>query len=359
MMQQKGFPVNKFEMKRRTGRTQLIVAFGMALALAGCHKGGQAFQSGRPPETAQNPDTVLAGHDEALKKDPQNASLKLKSYQAHYEAAQFHVSHGIEFLRQQQNQLAQKEFETALTIDPSSMVARQELEYPQRLIAAQSPTQPNQPTQPGQEASVGQGSHGPANPGQVSEAAADEADLMESPHTLTPLSAEPVSLKMSADARTVFKTLGKLAGVNVIFDPDFQEKKVNVDLFNVTVQQALNVASVEGKAFWKPVSSNIILVLPDTPGKRKEQEELVLQKIYLQHPQTPQELTEIMTSLQQMLELRHVQAAPRDNAILIRDTPAVESSAVVGPGVGPFTPAVPPFWHSILPVPLGLWAVWL
>ena len=29
-----------------------------------------------------------------------------------------------------------------------------------------------------------------------------------------------------------------------------------------------------------------------------------------------------MTSLQQMLELRHVQAVPRDNAILIRDTPS-------------------------------------
>ena len=48
----------------------------------------------------------------------------------------------------------------------------------------------------------------------------------------------------------------------------------------------------------------------------------MLQKIYLQHTQTPQELTEIMTSLQQMLELRHVQAVPRDNAILIRDTPS-------------------------------------
>jgi general secretion pathway protein D len=120
----------------------------------------------------------------------------------------------------------------------------------------------------------------------------------------------------------VFKTIGKLAGVNVIFDPDFQDKKINVDLINVTIQQALNVACVEGKAFWKPVSSNIILVVPDTPGKRKEQEEQVLKKIYLQHTQSPQEIAEITTSLQQMLDLRHVQAVPRDNAILIRDTPA-------------------------------------
>src|SRR5258708_12803723 len=62
--------------------------------------------------------------------------------------------------------------------------------------------------------------------------------------------------------------------------------------------------------------------MPDTPPKRKEQEEQVLQKIYLEHTQSAQELTEIMTSVQGMLELRHVQAVPRDNAILVRDTPA-------------------------------------
>ena len=145
---------------------------------------------------------------------------------------------------------------------------------------------------------------------------------MDTPPGLAPLSREPVTLKMNADSKMVFRTLGKLAGLNVIFDPDFQEKKINVDLVNVTIQQAMNAASVEAKAFWKPIATNIILVMPDSQQKRKEQEEQILEKIYLQHTQTAQELTEIMNSIQQMLELRHVQALPRDNAILIRDTPA-------------------------------------
>jgi general secretion pathway protein D len=139
---------------------------------------------------------------------------------------------------------------------------------------------------------------------------------------LAPLSKEPVTLKMSAESKTVFRTIGKLAGVNVIFDPEFQDKKINVDLVNVTIQQAMTVASVESKSFWKPVSTNILLVMPDTPQKRKEQEEQILQKIYLEHTQTAQELAEILTSVQGMLELRHVQALPRENAIMVRDTPA-------------------------------------
>jgi general secretion pathway protein D len=127
---------------------------------------------------------------------------------------------------------------------------------------------------------------------------------------------------MHEDARVVFRTIGKLAGLNVIFDPEFPENKtISIDLVNVTLRQALRVACVEAKAFWKPVTGNIIIILPDNAGKRRQEEEQVLKKIYLQHTQSAQELTELTASVQAMLELRHVQAVPRDNAILIRDTP--------------------------------------
>ena len=309
-------------MRDQTARLRAgAAALGVALVLAGCHKGVQAFQSGAKKETVQNYDEPVRSSDQVLKTNPKDARYKLNNYQVHFEASQLHVKRGIDFLQQQQNQQALVEFQTALALDPSSMVARQEIEYTERLLAAAPPqTQPAQPNQAGAAPSAPQLSANASQP--AASIAPDGAGLMEAPPALTPLSREPVSLKMSADARMVFKTIGKLAGVNVIFDPDFQDKKINVDLINVTIQQALNVVCVEGKAFWKPVSSNIILVVPDTPGKRKEQEEQVLKKIYLRHTQSPQEITEITTSLQQMLELRHVQAVPRDNAILIRDTPA-------------------------------------
>ena len=298
------------------------LALSVAFLVAGCHKAPQAVQDPAKAETAENYDEALRGYGEALKQHPKDVRYKLKDYQMRFEASQQHVKRGIAFLEQQQNQQALAEFQTALAIDPSSMVAKQEVEYTERLIASTRPqSAPAQRAQP-QPAPSG------AAPGSENSASAPETvtsgegGLLEAPPALAPLSKEPVSLKMTADARMAFKTIGKLAGVNVIFDPDFQNKEVSVDLVNVTIQQALSVACVESKAFWKPVSSNIILVLPDTPGKRKEQEEQVLKKIYLQHVQSAQEIADITTGLQQMLELRHVQAVPRDNAILIRDTPA-------------------------------------
>ncbi|HSM85504.1 MAG TPA: hypothetical protein VLT16_05110 [Candidatus Limnocylindrales bacterium] len=279
-------------------------------AITGCVKGKQAYQHAETAESVENYDLALQGYAKAQKEDPQNPQYKLRAYRMRFEAAQFHVGQGIKHLEQHENQLALREFETALTIDPSCMLARQELDYTKQLIAAEpGAAKPGSPSP---------GAVSPAAPGQPGQSA---TGYMEAPPALNPLSREPVTLKMNEDARIVFRTIGKLAGVNVIFDPEFPDRKISIDLVNVTIQQALNVACVEAKAFWKPVTSNIVLILPDNAGKRKQEEEQILKKVYLEHTQTPQELTEMATGLQQMLELRHVQAVPRDNAILLRDTP--------------------------------------
>jgi general secretion pathway protein D len=300
---------------RRTGGRAFALGTVLALLGSGCVKSKQAFHQPDRAETVQNVDDALHDSENAQKKDPQNAQYKLKAYRVRFEAAQFHVSQGIRHLEKHETRLALHEFETALSIDPSCMVARQELEYTKQLIAAE----------PAQE----QSSAGAVPSGRKSQPAAvatapergQQDSLMEKPPALDPLSKEPVTLKMNEDARIVFRTIGKLAGVNVIFDPEFPDKKISIDLVNVTIQQALRVACLEAKAFWKPVTSNIIMVFPDVSTRRRQEEEQILKKIYLQHTQTAQELTEITTGVQQMLELRHVQALPRDNAILIRDTP--------------------------------------
>jgi general secretion pathway protein D len=323
----------------------------LMLFLCSCHKGTQAYQRAQKDELNQQLDAAHEQYDNAQKKDPKNAEYQLKTYQMRFEAAQFHVRQGITHLEHQENELAQAEFETALKIDPSFMLARQELEYTKHLLAsAPEPQQSappvveqkkksDMPPQGSQVATTAneqllQQAQQSASPvperEQKSEtapqalpiAASANEQLIQQPPALKPLSREPITLKMYENAQLVFRTLGKLAGVNVIFDPEFPDRKISIDLTNVTIQQALEVGCIEAKAFWKPLTSNIIMILPDTSAKRKQEEEQVLKKIYLQHAQTPQELTDITTGLQQMLELHHVQALPRDNAILIRDTPA-------------------------------------
>jgi general secretion pathway protein D len=94
-----------------------------------------------------------------------------------------------------------------------------------------------------------------------------------------------------------------------------------VELTDVTVQQALDIVSLESKAFWKPVTNDIIFVAPDQAQKRRDYEEEVVRTIYLKNTILPQYLTEIVNGLRQLLDLRRVQQFNAQNAIILRDTP--------------------------------------
>ena len=51
-----------------------------------------------------------------------------------------------------------------------------------------------------------------------------------------------------------------------------------MELPNVTLEQALDAVSLESKAFWKPMTPNIIFVAPDQPQKRKDLEDEVVKR---------------------------------------------------------------------------------
>jgi len=185
-------------------------------------------------------------------------------------------------------------------MDPSSTAADQELKRTLQMIGEQA--QANQPPdQPLMEN---------GQPG-----------LASAPPELKPLSRAPINLRMSNDIKVVFDTIGKLAGLTVIYDPDLQARRISVDLSNVTLEQALDIVSLQSKGFWKPVTENIIMIVPDNTQKRRDYEEQVVRTFYLSNVAIAQDLTEITTGLRQLLDLKRIQQVNAQNAIIIRDTP--------------------------------------
>ena len=145
--------------------------------------------------------------------------------------------------------------------------------------------------------------------------------MMSGPPEIKPLSRAPINLKMTNDSKIIFDTVSKLAGLTVIFDPDFTSRRIATELTDVTVEQALDIVSLEAKAFWKPVTNNIIFIAPDQAQKRRDYEEEVVRTIYLKNTILPQDITEIVNGLRQLLDLRRVQQFNAQNAIIVRDTP--------------------------------------
>ncbi|HWZ98783.1 MAG TPA: cohesin domain-containing protein [Candidatus Dormibacteraeota bacterium] len=285
-------------MMRRWGN--VILCVGIGLVVAGCPKGGGEYNQARKAENLQDLDTALQYYQKAYNSDPRNAGYRIKLNQIRFEASSYHVKQGQKLRTNGDLQGAAGEFQRAATIDPTNETAAQELRNTLGQI-----TEKNRQT----DAQTG------------TEPETSESAYAAAPPELKPLSRAPINLKASDDAKVVFNAITKLAGVNVMFDTDFAARRITVDLNNVTLDQALAIACIQSKAFWKPVTENMIFVIQDTAQKHRDYDETVVKTFYLSNITQPQDLTDIANGLRQVAEIKKIQQLNSQNAIIVRDTP--------------------------------------
>ncbi len=279
---------------------QVGVLLAVGVFAAGCPKDKQDYKAARQAVDVQDYDAAVEYFLKASKADPHNVNYKIGLDQARFEAGQNHVKQGLQLRDKGDLQGAVSQFQRAQVLDPSSTAADQELHKTLQMIADR--------------AAANQGDAQPLMSN-------GQPELASAPPELKPLSRAPINLRMANDIKVVYDTIGKLAGLTVIYDPDVQARRIPVDLNNVTLEQALDIVSLESKTFWKPVTENIIMVVPDNTQKRRDYEEQVVRTFYLSNVSIPQDLTEITTGLRQLLDLKRIQQVNAQNAIIIRDTP--------------------------------------
>ena len=279
----------------------VILCLGMGLFAVGCPKGQTDYSKGRKAETLQDYDAALEFYQKALKAEPNNAAFKIRLNQTRFEAGEMHIQLGQKQRENGDLQGAAAQFQRAQIDDPSSAIAADELKKTLAMIAEQT--------------------H--ASDGTPPTAADDSEQYISGPPELKPISNVAITYKATGDAKILFDTIGKLAGITMIYDPDFPARRISVDLNNLTLEQALEVVCLESKAFWKPVTQNIILIAPDQPQKRRDYEEESMKTFYLANTVTPQDLTEIVTGLRSLLEVKRIQQLNSQNAIIVRASPDV------------------------------------
>ncbi|MGH9352134.1 MAG: tetratricopeptide repeat protein [Terriglobia bacterium] len=285
----------------------------VVLLWTGCNPASVAFQEGRKAEEQKDYDTAIIHFDQALKYQPENSQYLIGAKDARAKAAAAHFDRGRELLAQNRPDEAAAEFQKAVSLDPSNEAASQEL---RSILIEQSSAQ--QQRQSALRRAMEQEEQ-PETSGEVK---------------LKALSQEPIAhLHLSADSRNVFETLGKLAGINVIFYYNFRPENISLDLSNVTILQALKAAADEANAFWEPVTSNTILVVPDSPTNRQELEPKVLKTVYLRNPSTTQNSSAMVTAVKQLMLQRggvvmQAYEDPVTNSITLYDTPERVAKAV-------------------------------
>jgi general secretion pathway protein D len=121
----------------------------------------------------------------------------------------------------------------------------------------------------------------------------------------------------SASSRTVFTALARFAGINVMFDPAFRDVPISADLRNLSLEEALASLSSTTRTFYRVSSPRTIIIVPDTPAKRREYEEAIVRTFYLSNA----DIKEVMDLLRIVIDVRQISPITANNAISLKDTP--------------------------------------
>jgi len=131
----------------------------------------------------------------------------------------------------------------------------------------------------------------------------------------------PVSIHMTANVDAIYKTIGRLGGLNILMDPDYKPQKITFELSDVSLRDALGMLAVQSRTFWRPLSSNTIIVSADNNSKRKELQQSVMKTFYLRNASTPADLQQAAGTLKGILDINHIQVTPELRSLTLRGTP--------------------------------------
>src|SRR3954466_3688973 len=284
------------------------VALLLALLVAGApllaeDSAKSLYNKGKEAEIRTDYEKAFEYFRQAWEKKPKDVKYRVSMQRTRFLAAASYVHRGQQLREKGQLQEALELFLKAKDIDPSSFIADQEVRRTKAVIdASQNGTEAPSTVPPRSQLSK-----------RIEEA--------EGPVELAPIAETPITLRMTEDTRVIYETIGKLAGVNVLFDPDYTSRRVKIDLNGVTLNQALDILALESKTFWRPVTSNTIFIASDTVAKRKELEQNVIKTFYLTNISAPTELQDTVNAIRTLGEISRIQQLPSQGAIVVRGTP--------------------------------------
>jgi general secretion pathway protein D len=262
------------------------------------------FNKGRDAEARQDFIAAYEAYRQAYDQKPTELKYRIAFQRLKLPASAAHVRKGQDLRDGGDLQGALAEFDAAVKADSSNFQAMQEYRRTLAIIQGKK----DQTTTP----------QAAAPPPSVLQKRIENA---AGPVELAPISPQPITLELSNDSRMVYETIGKLAGINVLFDPDYTPRRITLKLNGVSLEEALDIVAFHSNTFWRPITPNTIYVAANTVAKRKELEQNILKTFYLSNITTPTDLQEVVNTLRQILELQKIQQINAQSAIVIRGTP--------------------------------------
>ena len=285
---------------RRSNHSLILFLFlASGIGFVACNGSSRAYKKGRSAGHNGNWDAAIVHYTRAVKEAPQNIEYRMALERALVEGSSYHMQQGSKHLAAENLQSAVNELELAVDLDPTNKYAQSILNETRERLAERE-TQRDEAEQ-------------------FAQRRRRARELFGGRPILEPSSTAPIQLKFAEDTslQKIFEVLSKLSGINVLFDESFRDKRVTVDLVDVSFEEALDKLVLINRLFYKVVDASTIIIVPDNAQKHRQYDDLVLRTFYLVNA----EVNTVVNMLRTIAGIQRVQPNPELKAITVRATP--------------------------------------
>lgn len=288
----------------------LTILFLFAVFLSAAESAKSLYQKGTKAEARQDYEAAFDFYKAAYQQKPDELKYRVPFERTRMLSAASKIKRGQKLRDQGNLQDALTLFQQAIEVDPSNDLAAQEIRRTELMI------------QKGPSGGGQAGSSLPSRREEEEDPLRKRLEGASSPVALAQFPDSPITaLEMTEDSKVAYETIGKLAGINVLFDPDYTSRRLTIKLKSVSLQEGLDIVALESRTFWRPVTPNTIFVAQDTQAKRRELEQNVVKTFYLGNVSGPTDLQDIVNAIRTVLEVQRIQQIPSQSAIVIKGTP--------------------------------------
>lgn len=130
---------------------------------------------------------------------------------------------------------------------------------------------------------------------------------------------KPVSLEFrDANLKMVFDVLSRTSGINFIFDKTVRsDLTATIFVKKAALEDVVDLLLTTNQLEKKILSSNSILIFPNTPDKMREYQDLLVKSFYLENADVKQTMNLVKT----LLKSRDIFVDEKLNLMIMRDTP--------------------------------------
>ena len=273
-------------------RPRVLGLVAVALLATGCAT-SSGLRRAAAAEQRQDYDIAVAEYTNVLRQHPDDAGARQALERAKLRASSDHLQAARRLAATGKLEQALVEYELALELNPTNS----EIDTALRDVRSQLRTK------------VAVARQGKTELQTLIERARDTPPVgLELPNDVR----LPTSLVFrGASSRDVYLAIARFANISLSFDPTFRDAPLTIDLRNNTLEAALRTVSETTQSFYRVTGARSVLIIPDTPTKRREFEEEVVRTFYLSNA----DLKETMDLLRMVLDARRVSPVTATNAI--------------------------------------------